>query len=206
MTKIAPAANLRLMRKAAQRDFFEDKREHRPNRTKHGGGIEKNKRKLARPFRANKPIHIVIKSSHAKGALSLRSMQNKLAVESILINHAKKTNAKLHAKQNVGNHVHILATFKTKKMLTRFLKAITALIARHVTKAKKGKPFGVKFWDEIPFTRIVEGLRDFRGMLNYILKNRIEAEYGAAARERMENFEKAEAKARKTGRVAYDFL
>ena len=206
MTNVSARAILPAVKKSAQSDLFEGKREHGPRRTKHGGGIDANKRKLARPFRKNKPLHIVLKSSYVKGLRSLRSAHNKLAVEKIVQTNAKKQNAKLHAHQNVGNHLHILASFKTKAALTKFLKTIAALISRHVTNAKKGKPAGIKFWDAIPFSRIVDGLRDFRGMLNYILKNRIQAEYGSEAREEMERFERAEAKARKTGRPAFEFL
>ena len=190
------------MKKAVQRDFFEGKRENGPRRTKHGGGLETNKRKLARPFRASRPLHIVLKSSHARGALSMRSMRNRLAVDKIVVAHATKARAKLHAKQNVGNHIHLLMTFKTRVALKVFLRSVAALIARHVTGAKKGKPFGSPFWDEIPFTRIFEGLRDFRGMLNYIFKNKIEAESGTAARERMERREEAERKLRRRRRSA----
>ena len=181
------------MKKSAQRDFFESQREHGPRRSRHGGGLEKNKRKLSRPFQKTKPLHIVLKSSHATGSRSLRSASNRVAVDTMINDQSRKVSAKIHAKQNVGNHVHLLMSFKTKTALTKFLKAIASMIARHVTQARKGKPAGFRFWDEIPFSRIVDGLRDFRGMLNYILKNRIESEYGREAREALEAFEKAEA-------------
>lgn len=181
------------MKKSSQRDFFEGIREH-SKRTRHGGGLEKEKRKLARPFRKNKPLHIVLKSSRATGKWSLRSARNKVAVDAIIETHSRKVAAKIHAKQNVGNHIHLLMSFKTKALLTNFLKAIASIISRHVTQARKGHPVGGRFWDEIPFSRIVDGLRDFQGMLNYILKNRIEADYGRDAREAMEEFEKLQRK------------
>ena len=194
------------MGKAVQRDLSENSREHGPRRTKHGGGLDANKRKLTRPFKKGKPLHIVLKSSHAKGPRSLRSAPNKLVIDRLITKSAKKLNAKMHAIQNVGNHIHLFMTFQTKPELTNFLKSVTASIARHVLKAKKGKPAGIRFWDAIPFTRIVDGLRDFHGMMNYILKNRIEVDYGADAREAIERFERAERKARKTGRHASEFL
>ena len=194
------------MKNAIQRDLFDGKREYGPRRTKHGGGLESKKRKIARPFQSNKPIHIVMKSSLAKGKMSLLSMQNRILIEQIIKTHASKVKAKIHASQNVGSHIHLLMTFKTKTALTNFLKTITALISRHVTKAKKGKPFGKRFWDERPFTRIVKGLRDFRGMLNYILKNKIEAEFGSDARTAIEKLERAQAKARRSGRCVSECL
>ena len=177
------------MRKSSQRDFFEGKREHGPRRSRHGGGLEKNKRKLARPFQKSKPLHIVLKSSRATGKWSLRSVRNKLAVDAIIEKQSRKVVAKIHAQQNVGNHIHLLMSFKTKAALTKFLRAIASMISRHVTQARKGHPAGVRFWDELPFSRIVDGLRDFRGMLKYIFKNRIESDYGRNARDAMEEFE-----------------
>jgi REP element-mobilizing transposase RayT len=206
MTKSFPGAILRAMRKAIQSDLFDGKREYGPHRYKHGGDLNIGKRKLARPFKRNTPIHIVLKSSQAVGKCSMLSARNKVAIDRIIEKQARKQQAKVHAQQNVGNHCHLMASFKTREHFKRFLRAVCGLIARHVLGAEKGEPAGAKFWDHTPFTRIVRGLRDFRGMMNYILKNTVEAERGRNLREGIETFERAFTKARKTGREAYEFF
>jgi REP element-mobilizing transposase RayT len=190
------------MGKATQSDLFEGKREHGPRRYKHGGDLNIGKRKIARPFKRNTPIHIVLKSSQAKGVNSMLSPQNRVAIDRIIEKQARKHQGKIHAQQNVGNHCHLMASFKTREQFKKFLKAVSGLIAQHVLKTRKGQPAKTKFWDHIPFTRIVQGLRDFRIMLEYILKNMIEVEVGKKFRESVESSERAFAKIRRTGRDA----
>jgi REP element-mobilizing transposase RayT len=206
MTNAALMVNLPRMGKAIQQDLFDGKREHGPRRYKHGGDINVGKRKLARPFKKNAAIHIVFKSSLAKGVNSMLSPRNRLAIDRIIEKQARKQEAKVHGQQNVGNHIHFMASFKTKKQLTRFLKAVAGLIARHVLGAQKGQPAGTKFWDHPPFSRIIQGARDFAGMVRYILKNEVEARLGKAFREGIEKFDRAQAKAQKTGRAIWEFL
>jgi REP element-mobilizing transposase RayT len=194
------------MRKSVQGDLFEGKREHGPRRYKHGGDLHVGKRKLDRPFKRNTPMHIVFKSSHAKGKNSMRSAHNQVAIDTIIEKQARRQNAKVHAQQNVGSHLHLMASFKTKDQLKKFMRAVSGLIARHVLRTKKGKPAGVKFWDHIPFTRIVQGMNDFYGMLRYILKNTLEAECGKEWREGIERYERALRKAKKTGRDVLEIL
>ena len=74
-------------------------------------------------------------------------------------------------------------------MFQRFLRTVTGLIARHVTGARKGRPFGRRFWSHVAFTRVVTGLRGFKQMRSYVEKNRVEAEFGALERRLFESFE-----------------
>ncbi|RYZ76800.1 MAG: hypothetical protein EOP06_30935, partial [Proteobacteria bacterium] len=167
MTKQAPKASLRRMGKAIQRDLFEGRLEHGPNRFKHGGDLNRGKRKIARPFKSNTPIHIVLKSSLATGENSMLSPHNRIAIDRIIEKQARKQQAKIHAQQNVGNHCHLMASFRTRAQFKKFLKAVSGLIARHVLRTKKGRPAQARFWDQIPFTRIVRGFRDFKSMIHY---------------------------------------
>lgn len=132
--------------------------------------------------------------------------RNKLAIEDIIERQARRDQAKIHGQQNVGNHLHLMVSFRTKEQFIRFLRSISGLIASHVLQARKGKPAGGKFWDQIPFTRIIQGFCDFNNMLRYILKNVVEVEIGTDFREGIERFERALAKSRKTGRHVSEFL
>ncbi|HWU42005.1 MAG TPA: hypothetical protein VN132_01165, partial [Bdellovibrio sp.] len=57
------------------------------------------------------------------------------------------------------------------------LRTVTALIARQVTKAKKGKSFG-RFWDGIPFTRILKTSYEEFQLRGYFKANRVQRQHG----------------------------
>jgi REP element-mobilizing transposase RayT len=123
--------------------------------------------------------------------------RNQLVIEKILTKWATKFGVTLHHRQNVGNHLHIVASFARPEEFQNFLRTITSLIARHVTGAKRGKPFGRRFWQGLAFTRVIMGQRDFNGVRNYVEKNRMEAEIHPLARKTVELHERAEREARR---------
>ena len=74
---------------------------------------------------------------------------------------------------------------------------MTGLIARHITGARKGNPFGRRFWDYTAFTRVIVGYRAYWTARNYIEKNKIESELGKTTRKMVEEFEQAVRMAKK---------
>src|SRR5262249_50944354 len=140
------------------------------------------------------------------GRLSLLGAKNRVEVERILQDRAKQFKIKVHSRVNVGNHLHIVASFPNSELFKNFLRTVTCLIARVVTGAKKGKPFGKRFWDHLAFTRVVNGSRDFFGLMKYLERNRIEAENGRLARRTVEEYNKAARVAEKTGRDIWQIL
>ena len=194
------------MRRAKQRDFFEKQRDFAPRRHTHGGKGAKGLRKIKRPLDRKRPVHLVLHAKAAKQSLSMLAARNQLAIDKILKERARQFGITLHSKQNVGNHLHIVASFPRTREFQNFLRTITALIARHVTGARRGKPFGKRFWDHLAFTRVVFGRGDFKGLSKYIGKNRIQAEFGYLARRAVEEYEAAKRKAVKTGRDIWEIL
>jgi hypothetical protein len=49
------------------------------------------------------------------------------------------------------------------------------VIARVTLGAERGRAKGVKFWSVKPFSRIVAFGKDYKGVLNYIIQNALEA-------------------------------
>ena len=185
-----------------QRDFFENHRERKPGRSAHGGyEIKKprGRRKLERPMDSRRPLHLVLKSIEAKGPNSLLAPRNRVEIEHILRARAKQFGVKIHGFANVGNHLHLLLRFTDRETFQCFLKAVAGLIARHVTGARKGRPFGKRFWTHVAFTRVVFGWRGFKAMANYIDKNKVEAEFGAFARRLYEDFDRLVKRAKSRG-------
>jgi REP element-mobilizing transposase RayT len=129
----------------------------------------------------------VLKASCAKGKLSL--LTHKLIVKKIITERARQFRVTLHYGENMGNHLHVVATFARREDFQNFLRTVTALIARAVTDARKGKPFGQRFWDQLAYTRAITGRRDARGVQNYLQKNQIERDYGVLGRQAVEERE-----------------
>ena len=124
-----------------------------------------------------------MRSSKARGRYNFRNHQ--LAVKRIVERAAARSNIKLHKFANVGNHLHLLISFRSREACQRFLREVAGLIARAVTGARKGRAFG-KFWDALAHSRVVTGLRDLRNVMDYVFVNRIEGNFGKSARESLE--------------------
>lgn len=151
-------------------------------RRTHGGVPSKGRRKLVRPFAKNKWIHLILKSHRAKGAWSLLHPKHKIFIDKTIQEKAKKFGIHVDQSVNVGNHLHIKLKSSNKEQFQKFLKALTCLIARHVTGAKKGHPKG-KFWQGLAFTRILSSYFEERQLDGYLNGNEIEALFGKKARE-----------------------
>jgi REP element-mobilizing transposase RayT len=171
-----------------QKDFFDNKSEFRSGRLQWGGANKSGRdsrighRKIQRPFDRKRPLHITMKSVAAKGQLSMLTPKGRLAIANLLETQARKNGVKIHKFANVGNHLHMLATFRSRETFKRFLRTFSGLVARLVTGARKGKPFG-KFWAALAHTRVIVGQKAYALAERYIFANEIEVKYGYDARE-----------------------
>jgi REP element-mobilizing transposase RayT len=161
---ILPRQKIRKTQK--QLDFFPK------TKRSHGGTLAIGRRKNIRPIDTRSPHHIILKSNRAKGKLSL--VHHNKATISIIQKMAARFQVSIYERNVNFDHVHILARGKKRKNLQDFFRSIAALIAREVTGARKGKPFG-KFWSYLIFSRIVDsGKKDFETTRNYIIQNELE--------------------------------
>lgn len=138
-----------------------------------GGVFQKGKRKTFRPIDSKAAIHLVLKSSRAKGLWSLLHRRNKTRIHDVLIRLAKENGIKVYRYSNVGNHLHLLLKAKDRRGFQKFLRVFSGRIAMIITQARKGNPQG-KFWDSLAFTRIVQWGKDFTQVARYFLKNDLE--------------------------------
>jgi REP element-mobilizing transposase RayT len=155
----------------------------RYGRTQHGGLRTKKGRKNERPLSKSKPLHLVLKSDKAVGRLSFLSLKNKPMVERIIRQKAKKFGILIQDFANVGNHLHLKLKISSRENFQKFLKAITTQIAKGVTQAKKGKPFG-RFWQGLAFTRILTSRKEELYLKGYIEANRKEAVHSRTQRQK----------------------
>jgi REP element-mobilizing transposase RayT len=146
----------------------------------HGGELGKGRRKSRRPIDPKQALHVVLRSSRARGEYSMLRSKNCNAIHRFTEELAQKWGVKLYRYANVGNHIHLLIKVPSRAVWQRFLRELTGGIAIIVTGAKKGyalKPneTGRGFWDHLAFTRIVHFGRDFAGVSCYVIKNLFEA-------------------------------
>ncbi len=147
---------------------------------KHGGNSSLRKRKMKRPLLPNKLTHVVFKSSKAKNDLSFYKF--KLQVQNLLHERAKKYQIEILDFVNMGNHLHLKVKSKNLVNFRNFLRTFPALLARLITKVKKGFKFG-KFWDCLVYTRVLLSKFEALGLKGYFNANRIERSQGYIARE-----------------------
>lgn len=139
-----------------------------------GGSYLKNSNaKVARPISRSRPMHLVIRSSLARGDRSLLKSARRIA--DIVIAQGQKHHVKVYRYSNAGNHLHLMILPRDRDAYNGFVRSITGLIARVVLAVERGNAKGLKFWDARPFTRIVAWGRDYNRVAEYLLKNTLEA-------------------------------
>lgn len=142
---------------------------------KHGGELGVGKRKVARPIVTKRAMHVVLRASVAKGKLSLLRPKNARFIETEMARAGRRNGVKIYEFANVGNHLHLLLRAKTRDGFRVFLRTFAGKVAQGVTGAKKGNPFGKRFWDLTAFSRIVEWGNAFLTTRTYVIQNRLEA-------------------------------
>jgi REP element-mobilizing transposase RayT len=154
---------------------------------RHGGDHARGKRKTLRPIDTKQALHVTLKSSKARGSLSMLHPKHCNPIETFVRKTAEKYGVRIYRYANVGNHLHLLIRTRSRLAWKRFSREISGGIAQLVTGSQKGRalqraqdestPESAKrgFWDGLIFTRIVSFGKDFDGVARYLIKNLFEA-------------------------------
>lgn len=145
------------------------------------GGILRNTRKGrqgSRPLSTKSSMHLVLRSSKARGNHSLTFGNNRQRIREIFWKFSQKYGVRIHSLANVGNHLHIHMQLSSRHTYKKFICAVTAAVVMQVTKAKAGeakkKSKHERFWDYRPFSRILTSWTEFLRLKDYVLVNRLE--------------------------------
>ncbi len=147
----------------------------------HGGEHSRRAQfRVKRPLSTRDSMHIVIKSSLAKGKHSFRG-ENLKTVNQLVTRVSHHYGVKIQRYANSGNHLHLIVHCRNRTMLERWMKILPQRLMFLVTKLTKNtslfKLIGRKnFFDYRPFSRILVGRRSFRYCANYVEKNILEVE------------------------------
>lgn len=143
--------------------------------SEHGGSLSLGKRKSARPIDPKQPMHIVLRSTRARGEWSMLHSKHRDHVDEFTYRIACRHGVKIYRYANVGNHLHLLVKTPTRRAFQRFLRDLAGTVAALVTGAKKSSPLRGRFWDALAYTRIVSWGREFKNLELYFIKNLFEA-------------------------------
>ncbi|HEX4924063.1 MAG TPA: hypothetical protein VFV50_08255 [Bdellovibrionales bacterium] len=138
-----------------------------------GGAHLTSHPKEKRPISIKKPVHLVMRSHHAKGPRSFFRHDQKILA--LISKQGRRFGVKLYRYANGGNHLHMVILPESRRAFNAFIRSVTGLIARLVLGAQRGAPKELQFWERRPFTRIVEWGRDYRKVCAYLLQNTLEA-------------------------------
>lgn len=167
----------------------------------YGGSLRNTRegRSRGRPLATRETMHLVLRSTQAKGAWSFRNTKNARNIERIVGDFAKKYGVGILSMANVGNHLHLQIKLANRRTYAPFIRATTGAIAMAVTgrtrwekkqssqrnpakhdeiqSLQNGSASPMKkFWDYRPFTRVVQSLRARLNLKDYVRINALEGE------------------------------
>ena len=142
----------------------------------HGGDISVGTRKTARPVTLKRPMFFTFKSSLAKDGRSFHRKENRRFILEKIQREARQSNVQLLEFSINTNHLHMLLKAMTRGGLKRFLRVVAGSIASFIMRSKKSSPTKEKFWDHLPHSIIINGLKHYENTINYIIRNVLESE------------------------------
>lgn len=155
----------------------------------YGGELLKTRksRSAGRPLDTRNTIHLVLRSTKAKGEWSFKRPKNDSKIRDIVKRFSQKFGVKTLSVANVGNHLHLQIKLGNRFTYAPFIRSLTASIAMAVTGASRWKPFELRlskknpnekvkdsFWDYRPFSRVIQSLRGFLNLRDYMRINQME--------------------------------
>lgn len=142
-------------------------------RKEHGGTLGKGLRKRERPLDPKRPLHVVLRSSRARGDWSMLRARHEKRIRHLVHAIARRHDIRVFRFANSGNHLHLVIQAPKRACYQNYLRSLSGLIARAVTGARKGRAKG-KFWDTLAYSRVVEWGRELRTVDFYLILNELE--------------------------------
>ncbi len=151
----------------------------KPKSKSYGGSLRKKRSgRGERPISTKSTMHLVLRSTKAKGAWSFLQSRNKTKIVQILKKFALKYGVQIISAANVGNHLHLQIRLSNRFTYKPFIRAITGAIAMAVTQTSRWNKLKTqasdRFWDQRPFTRIVDSFKAFSNLRDYVRINAFE--------------------------------
>jgi REP element-mobilizing transposase RayT len=156
----------------------ENKKYRENNFSAYGGTLRKTRmgRRGPRPISTNYSMHLVLRSSQARGTQSFFKPKNRNLIGIALKKHSKNHKIKILRHANVGNHLHLHIQVTRRSDYIRFIRAIAGHIALGIKKTHRQGEDQKNFWDHRPFTKIISTFRYLQNIKEYISINQLEGQ------------------------------
>lgn len=143
------------------------------------GGILRNKAKNrgARPLSKKNSLHVVMRSSLAKGAWSFQNPKQVRKIGNFIQEFSHKKGIQILSVANVGNHLHLHVKITNRTLYKAWIRGLSSAIAMMIAGRqglKELKQRRQKFWDYRPFTRVISSFKAFLNLKDYIEINKFE--------------------------------
>ncbi len=96
-------------------------------------------------------------------------------VDRVVRDAAERQGIQLFQFANVGNHLHLLVRARRVEALRAFMREVSGGIAFLITGTRKTQPLQGKFWDNLPYSRVVSWGKDLKTVTAYLIGNLFEA-------------------------------
>lgn len=127
-----------------------------------------------RPLSTKYPIHLVLRSTKAKGELSFWKKQNADLIKRLLKKYSVKWGVKVLSCANVGNHIHLMIHLQYRYSYEKFIRGFTGELSLRLQKWNKNKGQAESFWNYRPYSRVIIGQKARLTMEDYIEVNQLE--------------------------------
>ncbi len=131
-----------------------------------GGAFAKGKRKSKRPISLQRPMHLVLKSTQARGKFALNPSHQK--IQNLIFKMAERFHIKIYSVALNWSHAHLVIQVKNRSNYNSFIRALTGAMVL-LLRAPKG------FFDLKPYTKIGTWGKQLRNWVNYSIKNQLQA-------------------------------
>lgn len=128
-----------------------------------GGSNLVGKRKVARPLATHRPLHLVLKSSQARGALSF--LNHRTILDQVLRRISRKWGVQIKNRVWVCNHIHMTIQLASR---VQYRNTLVNALSQKVGRTLE------RFFDHRPFSRVIEWGRDLVNIKNYLLLNEMQ--------------------------------
>jgi REP element-mobilizing transposase RayT len=161
------------MSKAKNLEFFK-----KPMKAYGGELRKKAKNRGHRPlvFRSG-TVHLCLRSTKAVGRHSFLSPSIKKPVEDFVRSFSTRKGVQLLSYANVGNHIHLHVKLINTTLYRAWIRGLSsglAMMAMGLEGFKKLRDQGKKFWDQRPFSRVIQSFKHFLTTKAYIEINILE--------------------------------
>src|SRR3989338_1183354 len=104
----------------------------------YGGSHTRGKRKTRRPFDPKQALHVVLRSSKARGEFSMLRPRHCNHIRNLVDRLKTRWGVSVYRYANVGNHLHLLIRTRSRESWQGFIRELAGGIAMIVTGARKG--------------------------------------------------------------------